>query len=313
MATPMAARQPTPSSIRTTRWSRASCATWRLSARPVTASWRSTSITTTTRPRPCAPSCAPPSTAGARSARLARWPDSGRPAFGFIHGNWALDNSRLENGRNFCGVNDEITVLAQEGCYADFTFPALAHMAQPRQANSIFYATDDPDRPKSYDRGEEVRAGGQPSGDLMIVQGPLCIRRKRGRCLPSPEDGDVTGTNPATPERVDAWVRTAIHLPGRPEWIFVKVHTHGAADRNLEGLLAGGFEALFADLEQRYNDGRRLVPPLRHRPRDVQHSESRRGRPRRRSRRLPRLRHQSARRARAGSIHHSLTLCPSLV
>src|SRR5262249_53511832 len=57
---------------------------------------------------------------------LGAWPDSGRPAFGFIHGNWALDNSRLENGRNFCGVNDEITVLAQEGCYADFTFPALA-------------------------------------------------------------------------------------------------------------------------------------------------------------------------------------------
>jgi hypothetical protein len=187
---------------------------------------------------------------------LGTWPGSDRPAFGFIHGNWALDNSRLENGRNFCGVNNEITVLAQEGCYADFTFPALAHMAQPRQANSIFYATDDPDRPKSYDRGEEVRAGGEPSGDLMIVQGPLCVRRKRGRFLPSPEDGDVTGTNPATPERVDAWARMAIHLPGRPEWVFVKVHTHGAADRNLEGLLGGGFEALFADLEQRYNDGR---------------------------------------------------------
>lgn len=186
---------------------------------------------------------------------LGAWPDSGRPAFGFIHGNWALDNSRLENGRNFCGVNDEITVLAQEGCYADFTFPALAHMAQPRQTNSIFYAADDPDRPKSYDEGEEVRVGGQPSGDLMIIQGPLCVRRKRGRFLPSPEDGDVTGANPATPERVDAWARTAIHLPGRPEWVFVKVHTHGASDPNLGGLLGGGFEALFSGLEQRYNDG----------------------------------------------------------
>jgi hypothetical protein len=91
----------------------------------------------------------------------------------------------------------------------------------------------------------------------MIVQGPLCLRRKRGRLLPRPEDGDVTGTNPPTPERVDAWVRADIHLPGRPEWVLVKVHTHGAADRNLEGLLRGDYESLFADLEARYNDGQR--------------------------------------------------------
>jgi hypothetical protein len=163
----------------------------------------------------------------------------------------------LENGRNFCGVNDELTVLAEEGCYADFTFPALFHMAQPRQSNSIYYAEDDPQRPKSHDRGTPVRVGGQPSGQLMIVQGPLGLCRRSGRRLPRPEDGDVTGTNPATPERVDAWVRANIHLPGRPEWVFVKVHTHGAADGNLNGLLGSGFDALFTDLEARYNDGRR--------------------------------------------------------
>src|SRR5439155_17729038 len=93
---------------------------------------------------------------------LGRWPATERPAFGFIHGNWALDNCRIENGRNFCGVNDELTVLAEEGCYADFTFPALFHMAQPRQVNSIYYAQDDPRRPKSHDRGGPVRVGGQP-------------------------------------------------------------------------------------------------------------------------------------------------------
>jgi hypothetical protein len=184
-------------------------------------------------------------------------PGTGRPAFGFIHGNWALDNSRIENRCNFCGVNDELTVLAEEGCYADFTFPALWQMCQPRQANSVFYAADDPCQPKSYDRGVEVRVGGQPSGHLMIIQGPLCVCRRPGRLLPRPEDGDVTGINPATPERVDAWARTAIHVAGRPEWVFVKVHTHGASDRNLAGLLGGGFETLFSDLEHRYNDGRR--------------------------------------------------------
>src|SRR5215212_3244770 len=28
---------------------------------------------------------------------LGRWPATERPAFGFIHGNWALDNCRIEN------------------------------------------------------------------------------------------------------------------------------------------------------------------------------------------------------------------------
>jgi hypothetical protein len=187
---------------------------------------------------------------------LGSWSETGRPAFGFIHGNWALDNSRIEGSRNYCGVDDEITVLAEEGCFADFTFPALAHMAQPRQANSIFYAEDDRKRPKSHDRGVPVRVGGEPSGHLMIVQGPLCLCRRPGRLLPRPEDGDVTGSNPAIPGRVDAWVRVAIHIQGRPEWVFVKVHTHGAQDCNREALLGGGLDALFTDLQRRYNDGR---------------------------------------------------------
>ena len=46
----------------------------------------------------------------------------GKLTFGFIHGNWALDNSRPD-GR-LCGLNDEIRVLRDLGCYADFTMPS---------------------------------------------------------------------------------------------------------------------------------------------------------------------------------------------
>jgi len=45
--------------------------------------------------------------------------ENGRPVFGFIHGNWALDNS-LPGGRH-CGLNNEISLLRELGCYADFT------------------------------------------------------------------------------------------------------------------------------------------------------------------------------------------------
>jgi hypothetical protein len=48
--------------------------------------------------------------------------EDGHRKYGFIHGDWALDNSR--NGK-YCGVNNEIQILKETGCYADFTFPSL--------------------------------------------------------------------------------------------------------------------------------------------------------------------------------------------
>ena len=53
---------------------------------------------------------------------LAVCPKTGGPVFGFIHGNWCLDNSGI--GGAGCGVNNELIVLKDLGCYADFTFPS---------------------------------------------------------------------------------------------------------------------------------------------------------------------------------------------
>ena len=80
-----------------------------------------------------------------------------RITFGFIHGNWALDNARPD-GR-WCGVNNEITVLLEAGCYADFTLPAAPDASQTRTINSIYYAIDDPARPRSHDFGIPARVG----------------------------------------------------------------------------------------------------------------------------------------------------------
>jgi hypothetical protein len=49
-----------------------------------------------------------------RHGQLARHRKSGKLAYGFIHGNWALDNSRPD-GR-FCGVNNELDILRETGC-----------------------------------------------------------------------------------------------------------------------------------------------------------------------------------------------------
>jgi hypothetical protein len=186
---------------------------------------------------------------------LPHWPN-GKPAWGFIHGNWALDNSRSDGGRNYCGVNDELTLLAQEGCYADFTFPAWQHTAQPRQLNSIYYATDDPLLPKSYDRGEAARAGTSGEGTLLLIQGPLAPFLRKGY-RPTMDDGDLASYRRYSPERLDRWVRTGVHVEGRADRVFVKLHCHGAADANREALLGSDLDALFTDAEARYNDGTR--------------------------------------------------------
>jgi hypothetical protein len=186
-------------------------------------------------------------------------PGTQRPAWAFVHGNWALDNSRPD--RRWCGVDDELTVLAEEGCYADFTLPSAPDGTQTRTINSIYYAADDPARPKSHDTGVRVRVGGKAEGHLMIVQGPLGLNwrwRKYG-VLPRIENADIRRTNPPRPDRTDLWIRTGIHVEGRPEWIFVKVHTHGLQDKDIDTLLGPATNALFGDLERRYNDGERYV------------------------------------------------------
>lgn len=194
-----------------------------------------------------------------RHGALPRDPVSGQLRFGFIHGNWSLDNSRGD-GR-WCGINNELILLRELGCYADFTLPSAPSDTQTRMINAIYYATDDPLRPKSHNTGVPVRVGGEASGDLMIVQGPLGLnwRQRKFGLIPRIENADVRRGCPPTPERVDAWVRTGIHVEGRPEWVFVKVHTHGTQERDMDTLLGAPADAMHAHLESAYNDGRNFV------------------------------------------------------
>lgn len=184
---------------------------------------------------------------------------TGEIVYGFIHGNWALDNSRRD-GR-WCGVNNELTILKETGCYADFTLPSAPSDTQTKKINSIYYAKDDPQRPKSHDTGMDVKVDKAPDGDLMIIQGPLTLnwRKRKWGVLPRIENGEISYNNPPTPERVDLWIRQGIHVKGRLEWIFVKVHTHGAQERNKGFLLNGGLSILYSYLGEKYNNGKNYV------------------------------------------------------
>jgi hypothetical protein len=174
-----------------------------------------------------------------RHGLLTRHPDRSI-GYGFVHGNWALDNARPD-GR-LCGVDDELSVLRSTGCYADFTLPAAPDVSQTRTVNSIYYAIDDPGRCKSHDRGLSAAVGRRPPSDgLLMVQGPLALdwsRRKYG-LLPGLESGtlDHSPRNRPDGRRFRHWLAASIGVEGRPDWIFVKVHTHGAPEHNAEVLL----------------------------------------------------------------------------
>ena len=193
---------------------------------------------------------------------LSQW-DNGKTAFGFIHGNWALDNGRYTETPNHCGVNNEITILKEEGCYADFTFPAWRCIAQPRMINSIFYALDDPEKPKSYDNGRRCDTSThQPfnsdrDNGLLIIQGILspCIEKQNDKLHFAMDNSELASYWTYNPRRLDRWVNAGIHVKGKPSYVFIKLHCHGASDECRNTLLGQDLDYLFTDAEMRYNDG----------------------------------------------------------
>jgi hypothetical protein len=167
---------------------------------------------------------------------------NGKIGFGFIHGNWALDNS-LPGGK-WCGLNNEITLLQQLGCYADFTMPCGNSPAQARMINTIYWAADDPAKPKSYDVGRPLTAGGTADG-LLMIPGPFGMRWAE-RSLPRIEKGEIASYDLPTRYRVKRWLDLSPRLGGD---IFIKLFTHGCQERHSSALLGAGLDALFSAMQ----------------------------------------------------------------
>ncbi|MBK9263380.1 MAG: hypothetical protein IPM54_26695 [Polyangiaceae bacterium] len=160
----------------------------------------------------------------------------GEPRWAFIHGNWCLANSRADGAH--CGVDDELDLLYHLGCYADFTFPSAPDPTQPRIVNRMYYPSGDVKQRRAHERGEPVRAGDGPKARLFCVQGPLALCRRQGQGLPVRIDaGALTARDPATLERFKTWASQGISVRDRPEWVFVKLSTHGAPEREASSLL----------------------------------------------------------------------------
>jgi len=166
---------------------------------------------------------------------LSKAPD-GSLAYGFVHGNWALDDSD-PHGRG-CGVRGELAILKQSGCYADFTMPSAPHPAQARKVNEIYWSQStmhgashnhgirlDTRAPQIEKRTKEDW--------LLMVQGPLGLDWGRKKI----ENAEVAGNNPPVIERMKVWTHLAPSLAGADSFRFIKLHTHGAIEKNADVLL----------------------------------------------------------------------------
>lgn len=176
-----------------------------------------------------------------RHGLLGRTAD-GDARYAFVHGNWALCNARPDG--DWCGVDQELAILRETGCYADLTFPSAPSPTQPRIVNAIYYGRD----PRPGERGHqplkirnqksEIRNQKSACG-LLMVQGPLGLnwRSRKAGVLPRFENGEISSANPATASRMALWQRLQVHVLGRPEWIVVKLHTHGMSERSRAGVV----------------------------------------------------------------------------
>jgi hypothetical protein len=186
----------------------------------------------------------------------------GKLRFGFVHGNWALDNSD-PRGIN-CGVDRELEVLRAAGCYADFTMPSAPHPTQTKMVNSLYYAKEC-DAPKSHDTGIHAEVGKtahlrDEMDQLLCVQGPLAANMKYRKwgVFPRLENAELSGANPPSIERFHLWLRQGICVRSRPNWVFIKLHTHAALERNMPAFFGDPAYQFHESLAHQLPEGSRL-------------------------------------------------------
>jgi hypothetical protein len=170
------------------------------------------------------------------------------PRYSFVHGNFALANSA--EGR-YCGVDSEMKILAETGCYGDFTMPtATRHPGQTTKINSLYECALPMDKRAPHRRGIDLRVGHAPQLLPVIIQGPLLTALKRSFALRrlAIENGAITAANPMTLERLFCWKQARIHVSGRPDWLFIKLHCHGMDPTQNEVVVGGAFRKFLEDL-----------------------------------------------------------------
>lgn len=166
------------------------------------------------------------------------------PRYAFVHGNLALANSC---GGKFCGVDDEMQILKETGCYADFTLPSAPDRSQVSVINRIYESAGDLSKPRPHEKAKRCVVGGQPPTSPMIITGPLRLCLRNG-IRPHIEDGALTSALGADVSRLGHWLNANVTVAGRTDWIFIKLYAHGFFDHDQSVSIGEGARRLFSKI-----------------------------------------------------------------
>jgi hypothetical protein len=166
---------------------------------------------------------------------LSRDLETETPRYAFVHGNWALANSAKGQ---MCGVDSEMEILANTGCYADLTLPSAPHISQVSRINTIYTCGHDLSKRKPHRSGPNLSIGSEAKLPVILT-GPLLLdweKRKFG-ILPRLENSAITVELPLTPSRLARARRARISVGGRPDWVFIKLYCHGFFDEDQDAVI----------------------------------------------------------------------------
>jgi hypothetical protein len=175
---------------------------------------------------------------------------SNAPRYAFVHGNFALANSA---GGEACGVDSELEILSKTGCYADLTLPAgVSHRAQIGKINSLYECTRSLSEPQAHRVGKDLAVGQTPVTLPLLIQGPLLpdIRLTHAAKQFDIENGALTRNKPPSLRRLGLWKRASIHVHGRPDWLFIKLHCHAMDPVQCDALLGEQMKHFLSELVQ---------------------------------------------------------------
>jgi hypothetical protein len=179
---------------------------------------------------------------------LSRFDGESQPKYAFVHGNLALANSC---GGRFCGVDEEMQILQETGCYADMTLPSAPDESQVAMINQIYECGLPLSEKIPHRKGRAVEVFGKKPQLPLIFTGPLVFnwtRRVKGLPVPRLDDGALVANQPADLARLNRWLSANVTVKGRTDWIFVKLYCHGFFDHDQSACIGEDAQRFFNEI-----------------------------------------------------------------
>ena len=181
---------------------------------------------------------------------LSRFDGIGQPKYAFVHGNLALGNSA---GGELCGVDEELQILQETGCYADMTLPSAPDRSQVPMFNTIYECGLPLNEKVPHRKGKNVRVHGREPILPLIFTGPLIFdwtRRIKGLPVPRIGDGALSANQPMNLARFERWLSANVTVTNRPEWVFVKLYCHGFFDHDQTASIGEDARRFFSEITE---------------------------------------------------------------